>query len=147
MGDFFYQNMRISYLLGSVCAVCIIYCKKGGFMDTHFDRLAHNLNLSHYQSNRLKAHYDRYNFSRLQKRGGVLYAPYAVHGFWQYVRRILLGVRADLIGQNRVLLRNQRNIKFCKNGYHSVRVGRQTYYANALGQVVSQQEFLDNKLC
>lgn len=114
-------------------------------MDAHFDRLARNLNLNNYQYNKLKAHYDKYNFARLQKRGGVLYAPYAVHGFWQCVRRFIFGVQADLIGVDRVLLRAQRNIKFCANGFHSVRVGRYTYYANAQGQVISQQEYLENK--
>ena len=115
-------------------------------MDTNFDTLVKMLNLNNYQVNKLKNCLDRYDLSGLQKRGGVLFVPYVEHGVWQRLVRHLFGPRADLIGADRMLLRNQRNVRFCKNGYHSVRVGRYTYYANALGQVVSQQEFLDNML-
>lgn len=111
-------------------------------MHNNIENLRHHLNLTQYQSNRLKMYYEMYNFSRLQKRGGVLYVPYASRGLWERVGRILFGVRADLIGQNKVLLRAQRNIKFFANGYHCVRVGKYTYYADAAGQVVSRDEFL-----
>lgn len=106
------------------------------------DSLAQNLNLSSYQANKLKMDYDKYNISRLEKRGGVLYAPYVVHGFWGRMSSVFCGRRADLIGHNRMLLRAQRNIKFCANGYHCVKVGRYTYYANAIGDVVSRSEFM-----
>ena len=115
-------------------------------MYTKFDALAHNLNLSKYQSNKIKIHYDRYNVSRLEKRGGVLYAPYLPHGLWGWIEKLLFGARADLIGPNKLLLQAQRNIKFTANGYHSVKVGRQVYYANAQGEVVSRDEFLQNKI-
>ena len=111
-------------------------------MYNKIDCLAQNLNLSSYQANKLKTDYDKYNISRLEKRGGVLYAPYVVHGFLERVYNLFLGRRADLIGQNRILLRAQRNIKFCANGYHCVKVGRYTYYANAIGDVVSRSEFM-----
>ena len=111
-------------------------------MNNKIDCLAQNLNLSSYQANKLKTDYDRYNISRLEKRGGVLYAPYVVHGFWERVSSVFFGRRADLIGQNRILLRAQRNIKFCANGYHCVKVGRYTYYADAMGRVVSRNEFI-----
>lgn len=114
-------------------------------MHKNTDKLCELLGLSQYQVCKLKTHFERYNFSGLQQRGGVLYAPYAVHGFWQKLARFVFGVRADLIGENRVLLRAQRKIKFCANGYHCVRVGRYVYYANAKGQVVSRDEFLQNK--
>lgn len=111
-------------------------------MQNKIDSLSENLNLSSYQSNKLKTHYEKYNMSRLEKRGGVLYAPYVVHGFWGRVSTVFLGRRADLIGQNRILLQAQRNIKFCANGYHCVKVGRYTYYADATGRVVSRNEFI-----
>jgi hypothetical protein len=112
-------------------------------MNERINRLAYCLNLNEYQVNKLKTNYDRYNVAKLQKRGGVLYVPYMSHGFLACLKSFLFGVPADLIGQNRVLLRAQRNIKFCANGFHSVRVGRYIYYANAAGQVVSKDEFLD----
>ena len=114
-------------------------------MQNKIDSLSENLNLSSYQSNKLKTHYERYNMSRLEKRGGVLYAPYATHGMRQFIEKLLLGARADLIGKNSVLLRARRGIRFYSNGYHCVRVGRYTYYADATGRIVSRQEFMDNK--
>ena len=110
-----------------------------------FNTLSKNLNLTSYQTNKLKLHYDKYNIARLQKRGGLLYAPYVVHGFFGKISNILLGARADLIGQNKTLLRAQRNIKFGANGYHCVKVGRYTYYADSMGDVISREEFLENK--
>ncbi len=110
-------------------------------MHAYINSLAQNLNLSAYQANKIKADYDKYNVSRLQKRGGVLYAPYVVHGVWGRVSRVLFGATADLIGQNKTLLRAQRNIRFFANGLHSVKIGRYTYYADATGKSISQHEF------
>ncbi len=108
------------------------------------DRLAQNLNLSQYQINRLKIYKHKYNVARLQKRGGVLYAPYLVRGLWHGLYCAVFGVRADLIGKDRVLLQAQRNIKFCANGYHAVKVGRYIYYADANGCEISRDEFMQN---
>ena len=110
-------------------------------MHDYIDKLSHNLNLTSYQENKIKSHCDRYNMSRLEKRGGLLYAPYIVHGFWGHVSSVLFGAPADLIGQNKTLLQAQRNIKFYANGFHCVKVGRYTYYADANGKIMSQYEF------
>lgn len=114
-------------------------------MHNNIHALVHNLNLSEYQENKIKSHYDRYNISRLEKRGGLLYAPYVVHGFWGRVSRVLFGVRADLIAENKTLLQAQRNIKFCANGFHSVKVGKYTYYADARGENISKYDFNKNR--
>ena len=113
-------------------------------MADYVNNLVDVLGLSQYQSSKLRVHYDRYNIARLETRGGVLYAPYATRNIWEYLSRIFFGVPADLIGPNKILLRAQRNIKFCANGYHSVKVGRYTYYADAGGNIVSKTEFLRN---
>lgn len=110
-------------------------------MHDNIHKLSQMLNLSIYQESKLKSGSDKYNISRLEKRGGVLYAPYLSKGIWEYIVKMLLGRRADLIGQNKTLLQAQRNIKFYANGFHCVRVGRHTYYANSMGQVVSKNEF------
>ena len=110
-------------------------------MHEYINTLSHNLNLSSYQENKIKTHCDRYNMSRLEKRGGLLYAPYVVHGFFGYMSRMFFGVQADLIGQNKTLLQAQRNIKFYANGFHCVKVGRYTYYADANGRIMSRYEF------
>lgn len=111
-------------------------------MSENIDKLAHLLNLNSYQSNRLKAHCDRYDFSCLQKRGGVLYAPYKSRGIFAWIVGMMFGVRADLIGQNKMLLRAQRRIRFCANGYHCVRIGKYTYYANSNGDALTHDEFV-----
>lgn len=111
-------------------------------MNERINMLVDCLNLNDYQVHKLKTNYDKYNMSGVQKRGGVLYVPYVSRGFLDMVRAFLFGVPADLIGQNKVLLRAQRNIKFCENGFHCVRVGKYTYYANAAGQVISKEDFL-----
>ncbi len=114
-------------------------------MHENINKLTALLNLNSYQINKLKDNYAIYNMAGLQKRGGILYAPYLSSGLCGWMVRILFGVRADLIGQNKILLRAQRRIKFYANGYHCVRVGRRVYYADATGQVVSRDEFLRNK--
>ena len=115
-------------------------------MHNNINHLCHLMGLNQYQSGKLKMHHERYNFSRLQQRGGVLYAPYITHGVWQYVTKILFGARADLIGKKSVLLRGRRGIRFYANGYHCVRAGRYKYYADANGRIVSRREFLENKI-
>lgn len=111
-------------------------------MHDYINNLIKNLNLTSYQENKIKADYDKYNFARLEKRGGLLYAPYIVHGFWGRVSRVLFGVRADLIGQDKMLLSAQRNIKFGANGYHCVKIGRYTYYADATGKTISYSDYV-----
>ena len=113
-------------------------------MHDNINKLSELLNLTSYQANKLKDHHERYNMSSLQKRGGLLYAPYASRNIFTYIKRIFLGTPADLIGQNKILLRAQRGIKFNANGYHCVRVGRYTYYADATGHTVSKSEFIRN---
>ena len=115
-------------------------------MHENINKITQLLNLTMYQTNKLKCNFEQYNMSGLQKRGGLLYAPYAAHGVLGRVWNLVVGGRADLIGPDRILLRAQRGIKFCANGYHCVRVGRYVYYAHAHGQVVSRNEFMQNKL-
>ncbi|MBQ5700142.1 MAG: hypothetical protein IIV74_02520, partial [Alphaproteobacteria bacterium] len=135
--------------VGKAGGLGIILCvlQRDNNMHKNINQLCELMGLNKYQACKLKTHFERYNFDGLQNRGGVLYAPYVTHGFWQYVGRCLFGARADLIGKNSVLLRARRGIKFYANGYHSVRAGRYTYYADAAGRVVSRDEFLQNKSC
>ena len=60
------------------------------------------LNLNQYQLSKLKTDYDKYNISKLEKRGGVLYVPYVVTGFWKKLLSVLFGRQADLIGENKL---------------------------------------------
>lgn len=113
-------------------------------MNTHFDRLAQNLHLTPYQYETIKSNYDKYDMSGLIKRGGVVYIPRAPGGIFERIWRLVFGTPADLIGQNKILLRHQRRIKFVANGYHCVRVGKYMYYADPTGQAVSRNTFIRN---
>ncbi len=141
MGRFFYDFIPVGWCL-YLYIILNVNKDKREIMNERINMLVDCLNLNAYQAHKLKTNYDKYNISGMQKRGGVLYVPYMSHGLFGAIRAFLFGAPADLIGQNKVLLRAQRNIKFCENGFHCVRVGRYTYYANAAGQVVSKEEFL-----
>ncbi len=110
-------------------------------MHKNFDQLIFFLRLSPYQSQTLKDNYNKYNISRLVKRGGVLYAPHASHGFIQKITRLFFGTPADLIGPTKTLLCNQRKISFTTNGFHCVRIGKYKYYADASGTAISREKF------
>lgn len=128
--------------MGKVYEINIISPQERITMRDYIDNLAHNLRLTQYQSDMLKSNIDKYNMGRIVKRGGVVYVPYMAHGIFGRIAKIFCGVRADLIGQSKVLIKNKRNIKFCKNGYHYVKIGPYTYYADAYGQAISRDAFL-----
>lgn len=111
-------------------------------MDAHLEKLSDILSLSPYQKSALAAGGQKYNMSRLVKRGGVLYAPYGARGLAGALADLFMGRRADLIGQNKTLLHAQRGIKFYAAGYHCVRIGRFMYYADASGAAISRRAFL-----
>ena len=85
-------------------------------MNPQIEKLSRMLNLSPYQAQTLVGGSDKYNMSRLVKRGGLLYAPYNMRGVFGRASDILRGRRADLIGYNKTLLRGQRGIKFYAAG-------------------------------
>lgn len=111
-------------------------------MNSHLDKLSDMLRLSPYQKEVLAAGEGKYNMSRLVKRGGLLYAPYGARGAAAVVADLLRGRRADLIGPSKTLVRDMRGIKFHAAGFHSVRIGRFTYYADASGAAISRRAFL-----
>ena len=111
-------------------------------MHEYIDNLTQALRLTPYQSDVLKQNCNKYNMGRLVKRGGVLYAPYLLHGVYAWVVKIVCGAPADLIGQNEMLVRNNRNITFCHDGYHCVKMGTYKYYADANGHAISRECFM-----
>lgn len=109
-------------------------------MQADIDKLVTILNLTEYQARVLRARRHQYDMTGLVKRGGVLYAPRCAGdgpGIVHYVRRILFGRRADLIGRDKILLQAVRRIKFMADGLHCVRVGQYRYWADKNGQSVS----------
>lgn len=108
----------------------------------NFDRLAETMGLSLYQKETLRGNYEKYDFSRLVKRGDVLYAPHAPRpGIFAALQRLFMGNLADLIGKNKTLLSGRRRIKFYAHGYHCVNIGQYKYYADPSGQAISRTIF------
>ncbi len=101
---------------------------------SNIDILARNMGLSPYQANVLKSNYDEYDIRGLVKRGHALYVPRRAHGpiVWRMISR-LRGVRGDLIGQQKTLLRRRRGIKLYGGGFYSVNVGRRKLYGDDSG--------------
>ena len=111
-------------------------------MHDYINNLSYSLRLTQYQAQVLSKNINEYNMGRVIKRGGVIYVPYMSRGFIDRIIRLFYGVRADLIGQNKILVKNKRNIKFCKNGFYCIKIGRFVYYADAMGRGISRDAFL-----
>ncbi len=86
-------------------------------MQQQLNKLTTLLRLSPYQISTLQQNYDKYNISRLVKRGGILYAPYKC-GF---IKRILFGTPADLISPTKTIFHARRGIKFSAYGKYTIR--------------------------
>ena len=115
------------------------------------DKLAQVMGLSQYQIDVLKNNADKYDFSGLVKRGGVLYAPHQMRtkSVFEIARRALTGKSVDLIGPEKMLLQGRRRIKFYAGGFHCVSIGQFKYYADKDGRAVPRDIFMrsvsDNK--
>lgn len=108
------------------------------------EKLAKAMGLSQYQQDVLMSNQDKYDMAGLVKRGEVLYAPHLLKtkSIFEIARRALTGDSADLIGQDKMLLRGQRKIKFYAGGFHCVSLGQFKYYADKDGHAVSRDFFM-----
>lgn len=127
-------------------SLCIynLMIKNGAGMNSDIDKLADVLGLSTYQRNVLKSNPDIYNLSRLIKRGSALYAPRNIssYKFINFLFGVFFGNHADLIGKNKMLVRNTRGIEFRARGFYSAPVGRQyRYYADDCGNIITRDDF------
>lgn len=102
--------------------------------------LCDQLRLSPYQSYILQNNSKRYDLSRLQKRGGVLYAPYA-RDDENLLVRLLFGPRADLIGADKLLIHNRRGVKIYPTGFFSAYERGIKYFADTNGNRVGKGLF------
>lgn len=119
--------------------------KNGAGMNSDIDKLADILGLSAYQRNVLKSNPDIYHLSGLIKRGNALYAPRNAtsHRLLNFLSILFLGRPADLIGKNKMLVRNSRGIEFCAGGFYSAPIGRQyRYYADDCGNIITRENFI-----
>lgn len=116
-------------------------------MNSDIDKLADVLGLSLYQRNVLKSHPDVYKLSGLIKRGSALYAPRVTtsNKVLNFLHILFFGNSADLIGENKMLVRNTRGIQFCAGGFYSAPIGRRyRYYADDNGNIITRETFLQN---
>jgi hypothetical protein len=77
------------------------------------------LHMTPYQSYIIQNNWLRYDLTRLVKVGSVLYAPYRcnrISSFCDCIKRIFLGRRADLIGEDRIIVIGKRGIKVYNDG-------------------------------
>lgn len=106
--------------------------------------LAHHLRLSPYQVYILETNGKKYDFSRLVKRGNVLFAPYLCNdrnSVIDFCARMLFGPRADLIGPDRILITDRRGIKIYSTGFHSAHRMGMRYYADPMGNRIERNMF------
>lgn len=139
---FFYEIKPIKFILSHIYNRMI---KSGAGMNSDIDKLADVLGLSTYQRNVLKSNPDAYNLSRLVKRGDALYAPRNATSrrFLNCLYALFFGRTADLIGKNKMLVRNTRGIEFCAGGFYSAPIGRQyRYYADHCGNIITRETFI-----
>lgn len=112
-------------------------------MEKNVELLSRHLNLSEFQSRVLRENCDRYDMSRLEKRGGVLYAPHRAKkgNLFERARRILRGAAADLIGADKMLVRGRCGVRFCAHGMHVVQIGKFKCYCDHTGCIISREDF------
>ncbi|MCL1902471.1 MAG: hypothetical protein FWG18_02470 [Alphaproteobacteria bacterium] len=109
------------------------------------EKISERMRLSPYQVYILSMNVHKYDESRLMKRGEVLYAPYRCSlskDMRDYLSKIFLGPRADLIGSDRMLIIGQRGIRLYPSGLFktSDNTGRK-YYADSMGQKIDRSSF------
>jgi hypothetical protein len=107
-------------------------------------KLNMHLRLTPYQLYVLGHNISKYDAHGVMQRGDVVYAPYAhddATNVWDFLCRIFIGPRADLIGANQMLAYNQRGIKLCAHGYFSAIDSFGRYYADASGNRINRRTF------
>ncbi len=107
-------------------------------------RKCEHLNLSPYQTYLITQNHEKYDIDKLVKRGNVLYAPYRRNhsrGFVDACLKILHGPRADLIGNEQMLVQDKRSIKIYGPGFHTVYDKGKKYYADYNGRRLAREVF------
>ena len=117
-------------------------------MNPEIDKLARALNLSVYQENVLKSNPDAYKLSGLIKRGAVLYAPRVAtsHVFLNFLGRIFYGRSADLIGENKMLVRRGRGIDFRAHGFMEILLHAPLFYVKRNINIALKSVVCANKI-
>lgn len=111
---------------------------------SHVQRLSALLRLTPYQTYILEKNCKKYDFSRLVKRGMVLYCPYLCDDkkrIVEYVARLLFGPRVDLVGPDRLIIQDQRGVRVYSSGFYSARRNGLKYYADPVNNRVARNMF------
>lgn len=73
------------------------------------------------------------------KQGNLLYAPYRCNdscGICDFFSKVINGPRADLIGADRMLIKNQRGIKIYNDGCFKALVNGECCHGDAFGNPI-----------
>jgi len=121
-----------------------MFCEK-----INAETISRRMRLSPYQAYILSLNVHKYNLDGLQKRGDILYAPYRCtlsHNTRDYVEKVLMGPRADLIGTDRMLVIGKRGVRLYPTGFFRAAddYGRM-YYADSMGHRI-ERSLLENIL-
>ena len=107
--------------------------------------LCDQLRLSPYQAYILFMNAHKYNMDGLQKRGDILYAPYKCtlsHNTRDYVEKVFLGPRVDLVGTDRMLVIGKRGVRLYSAGFFKASDSYgHSYYADSFGQRIERSLF------
>lgn len=106
--------------------------------------LCTQMRLSAFQCYVIQENWYKYNLQRLIKQGGVLYAPYKCpkpRRLSDCFATLFHGPRADLIGEDKMLINDQRGIKVYTDGCFSGYKNGVKYYANTFGEQTNKNPF------
>ena len=109
------------------------------------DKLINKLRLNSFQQKALFGNPEKYDLNGLVRKGVLVYAPLANQGsgcLAGKLSRFFHGPKADLIGEDKILVSEQRGIKLYRTGFYRARDkdGRR-YYADSTGKKLSHYEF------
>jgi len=112
---------------------------------TQIEKISDEMRLTPYQSYILSMNMAKYNTGGFVKHGDVLYAPYRcalTKNMRDYIAKVFLGPRADLIGADHMLVIGGRGVRLYATGFYKAWDGKgHTYYADSMGQRIERSLF------
>jgi hypothetical protein len=106
-------------------------------------KLIDSLRLNDFQQKALFSNPEKYDLDKLVKKGVVIYAPIAKQCkcLKGRIKRLFFGPRADLVGENKILVENKRHIKLYRTGFYHSKDKDGCYWADSTGRKISRKEF------
>ena len=114
------------------------------YKNSEMYKMIERMRLNKFQQNMLFGNPHRYDLAKVVKKGVVVYAPLAKksHSFIAALHNFFMGERADLIGENKILVREQRGIKLYATGFYRAKSKNgHCYYYDSVGNKISHDQF------